>query len=219
MKHWERWRPLTGLLAAVGMFIGTLFVLDQPQDSDSNAKIVSYFAQHSHRVEGIIGFFVFLAGILLLLAFLATLRDRLATAEGGHGRLAALAYGGGVASAAIWIVAMLLARATSFTVSETSKFHVDPNTYRLLGDTAYWGWISATALAALVVWGTSAVALSTTVLPRWFGRLGVVTGVVQLFGIFFFPFFAWWIWLALASLLLVQRPRTATAARAIAPTT
>jgi len=217
MKLWERWRPLTGLLSALGMIVGTLFVLDQPQDTDSNTKIVSYFAQHSHRVEGVVGFFVFLAGVLLLLAFLATLRDRLAAAEGGHGGLAALAYGGGVASAAVWIVAMLLARATSFAVTETSKFHVDPNTYRMLGDTAYWGWVSATALAALVVWGTSAVALRTGVLPRWFGRVGIVVGVVQLFGIFFFPFFAWWIWLALASVLLVARPRLATAARGVAP--
>ena len=46
-----------------------MLVLNQPQDKDSNAKIVDYFANHSHRVHGLIGFFVFIAGLLFLLAF------------------------------------------------------------------------------------------------------------------------------------------------------
>lgn len=212
MKLWERLAPLTGLVSAACLVFATLLVLDQPQDSDSNAKIVAYFAQHSHRVQGIVGFFVFVAGILLLLAFLAALRDRLAAAEGGTGRLSALAYGAGVAAAAVWLVAMLLARADTFAASRSSKYQVDPNTYRMLVDTAYVGWVTAVIVCALVVWAASAVALRTGVLPRWFGWLGIALGVVQLFGVFFFPFVAWFIWLALASVLLVTRRDAAAAA-------
>src|SRR5207247_3004662 len=78
----DRWAPLAGVLSVVCSLVGVLFVLDQPQDKDSDAKIVTYFAQHSHQVRGVVGFFVFFAGILFLLAFLGSLRERLLAAEG-----------------------------------------------------------------------------------------------------------------------------------------
>src|SRR5947208_3125381 len=104
MKIWERWGPLTGVLSVICTVYGTLLVLGQPQDTDSNTMIVAYFASHAHRVQGIVGFFVFLAGI------------------------------------------------------------------------------------------------------------------TQLFGIFFFPFFVWWIWLAATAILLVVRPTTTRASLAIPAT-
>jgi len=207
---WDRWAPLTGLLSVACSFVGVMLVLDQPQDKDSDAKIVAYFAKHSHRVQGVVGFFVFLAGILLLLAFLAALRDRLLAAEGQPGRLSALAFGSGVASVPFWGVSMLLANAAGFASNETSSFHLDANTFRLFADTAYFAWVAAVIISSVVVWTTSAVALRTGLLPRWYARLGIAAGVVQLFGFFFFPFFVWWLWIIVTSLLLVSRRNAAT---------
>jgi hypothetical protein len=204
-KVWDRWAPLTGVLSVACSVVGTLMVLNQPQTKESDATIVAYFASHSHRAQGIAGFFVFLAGVLLLLVFLSSLRERLVDREGGSGRLGSLAFGAGIGAATLWVVSMLLANATTFSASE-GHFRVDPNTFRLLGDTAYYGWIAALAVGAVVVWATSAVALRTGVLPGWFAIVGVVAGVSMLFGYFFFPFFAWWIWVVLASVLLVRRP-------------
>src|SRR5204862_310729 len=82
-------------LSVACSLVGVMFVLNQPQDKDSNAKIVAYFADHAHRVNSIVGFFVFLAGIPLLLAFLAALRERLLAAEGQPGPVHALAFGAG----------------------------------------------------------------------------------------------------------------------------
>ena len=213
MKQLERWTPLAGVLSVVCTVVGTLMVLNQPQDKDSNASIVAYFAVHSHRVKGVAGFFVFLAGILLLLVFLTELRRRLLEHEGGTGRLSTLTFGAGVAAASLWTVSMLLTNSTMFaTGGPSTDFHVDPNTYRLLGDTGYYGWIAALAVGAVVVWATSALALRTSVLPRWFGYVGVVGGMSMLFGYFFFPFFFWWLWVAAASILLVARPRELTVA-------
>jgi hypothetical protein len=211
MKAWERWWPLTGVLAAACCVYGTLLVLDQPQDSDPDAKIVAYFASHSHRVEGFVGFFVFLAGILSFVVFLAALRERLHGAEGEPGRLSTLAFGAGVASAAVWVVSMIIVRADTIAAGQSSRFRVDPNAYRLLADSAYVGWVAATILGSLVVWATSAVALRTSLLPRWFAWLGVAVGVGQLFALFFIPFVAWWIWVAVTSVLLVRRRVQATA--------
>src|SRR5439155_11417854 len=111
---WDRWGPLTGLLSVACSFVGVMLVLNQPQDKDSDAKIAAYFARHSHQVQGVVGFFVFLVGILFLLAFLAALRERLIAAEGQPGRLCALVFGAGVASLPLWGVSMLLADAASF---------------------------------------------------------------------------------------------------------
>lgn len=218
LKIWERWEPLTGVLSVVCSVVGTMIVLGQPQDHDSDAKIVAYFASHSHRVQGVAGFFIFLVGVICLFAFLGTLRERLAAAEGRPGRLSTLGFGAGVASAVLWTVAMLVDHADVFAASTTSAFRVDANTYRLFADTAYFGWISATLVGAVLVWTTSAVALRTQVLPRWFGRVGILVGISQLFGIFFFPFFLWWLWLGAASILLVLRPAPARAPLAVPAT-
>ena len=118
---WERWAPLTGVISVACSLVGVMFVLDQPQTKDSNAKIAAYFADHSHRVQGAVGFFVFLAGVLFLLAFLGTLRERLLTAEGQPGRLSALAFGAGIASLPLWAISMLLANVVSFTASDSSS--------------------------------------------------------------------------------------------------
>jgi hypothetical protein len=209
---WERGAPLAGVISVACSLVGVLFVLNQPEAKDSNAKIVAYFADHSHRVQAAVGFFVFLAGTLFLLAFLGTLRERLLAAEGQSGRLSALAFGAGVAAVPLWGISMLLANAVSFTVSESSSFTVDPNTFRLLAVASYVSWVAALFVSSIVVWTTSAVALRTGVLPRWYAVAGIVIGVVQLFGLFLFPFVAWWLWIVVTSVLLVTR-------RGLAPAT
>src|SRR5205823_13862494 len=115
---WDRWAPLTGPLSVACSLVGVMLVLNQPQDKDSDAKIAAYFAGHSHRLHGVVGFFVFLAGILLLLGFLTSLRERLVAAEGQPGRLSTLAFGAGIASLPLWAVSMLLANAASFAANE-----------------------------------------------------------------------------------------------------
>jgi hypothetical protein len=202
---------LSGLLSVACLVVGTMMVLSQPQDKDSDAKIVAYFTDHSHRVKGMVGFFVFLAGILLLLMFLAALRDRLAAAEGRAGGATALVFGAGLVSVSLTATSMLLANGTLLAVTNTSKFQVEPNTFRLFADTAYATWVSGVMVAAFVVWGASAVALRTGLLPAWWGRLGIAIGVAQLFAFLFFPFFAWLIWIVGTSLLLTIRGATAPA--------
>jgi hypothetical protein len=202
---WDRWSPLTGALSVACSLVGVMIVLNLPQDSDSDAKIATYFDQHSHRAQGIVGFFVFLAGILLLLLFLGSLRERLLAAEGAAGRVTALVFGAGVASLPLWGISMLFATGPAFTAGHTSRFQLDPNTFRLFADMTYFAWVAAVAVSAVVVWGTSAVALRTGVLPRWYAQLGIAIGAAQLVAALFFPFFVWWVWLALTSVLLTTR--------------
>ena len=80
----------------------------------------------------------------------------------------------------------------------------------MLADTSYFAWVAALFLGSVVIWSTSAVALRTGVLPRWYGRVGILAGAVQLFGLFLFPFAVWWLWIVATAVLLVARRRAAT---------
>src|SRR5438105_2728073 len=108
MPRWERWTPLAGVVAVVGMVIGFGLITSSPSTNDSDDKITAYYASHSHQVKTLVSFFVFLAGLLILLVFFSALRARLVQAEGGLGRLGALAYGAGVASVVLWVGSIAL---------------------------------------------------------------------------------------------------------------
>jgi hypothetical protein len=205
MSRWERWNPLAGVVAVVGMVIGFGLVTSSPSTNDSDAKITAYYATHSHQVRSLVSFFVFLAALLILLVFFSALRSRLVEAEDGVGRLGALAYGAGIVSVVLWFASIALFAGPGLAANDTGKFQLDPNTFRLVSDTGYEFWVGAVIAGALVVWVTSAVALRTGLLPRWFGWLGIVVGIIQLFAIVFVPVFVYWGWLLLVSALLTLR--------------
>ena len=203
-SRWERWNPLAGVLAVVGMVVAFALLSSAPSTNDSDAKIATYFTTQAHQTRGIIGFFVFVAGVLFLLVFFSVLRGRLADAEGGSGRLAALAFGSGVASSVLFLGSIALFQGPALTTDDTGQFVLDPNTFRLVNDTAYEFWVAAVIVGALVVWTTSAVGLRTGLLPRWFCWLGVLVGVIQLAAIVFVPVFVYWGWILVAALLLLR---------------
>jgi hypothetical protein len=161
---------------------------------------------HSHQVKQILTFFVFMAGVLLFLGFLAALRGRLAAAEGPGGSLAGLVFGAGIASATLWSVAIALFTAPAFMTNDTSPGTLDPKTYRMIGDLGYEVWIAAVVVGAVVVLATSALTLRTGVLPRWFGWLGLLVGVILLLALFFVPAFVYWGWIVVAAALLTWLP-------------
>ncbi|MBA2561099.1 MAG: DUF4386 family protein [Propionibacteriales bacterium] len=202
---WERWGPLTGVLAIACWIVVFILVNNSPGSNDSDAKITAYYASHSHQVREITVFFVFTAGVLFLLGFLSALRSILVNAEGAPGRLTALAFGSGIASAVLWFLSVALFTAPAFAVNDTGKFTLDPNTYRLISDLGYEVWVGAVLVAAVLVWATSAIALRSGVLPKWFAWLGVLAGILQLLAIFFLPAFVFWGWVLLTSLFLVFR--------------
>ena len=164
-RMWERWGPSAGVLAVVCWIVTFIVGTNGPDTNSSDAKISAYYTSHSHQIRDIVGFFIFLAGILFLLGFLAALRSRLVVAEGTPGRLTALAFGSGVASAILFVIAFAMFTAAAFTANDTGKFHLDPNTFRLVNDLGYVVWVGAVIVAALLVWATSAIASGATCFP------------------------------------------------------
>jgi hypothetical protein len=211
LRWWERWGPAAGVVAVALMVISFVVAGSSPDTGDSDAKIASYLGDHSDQVRNIVGFFIFLAGILFLLVFFAALRSRLVEREAGLGRLGFFAFGAGVASAVFWAASVAVFVSPLVAANDTGKFNRDPDLYRLTQVLGYELWIAAVVVAALVVWATAAVALRTGFLPRWHAWVSALVGIICLFAIFFIPAFVFWGWIVVTAALLVWPRRAAVA--------
>ena len=207
------WTPTAGILAAVTFIFGLAATADSPDNSDSNAKIIAWYADHGHRIGIIIGAFILAFCGLFLLWFASGLRQRLRLAEGPEGRLANVALGGGVLLVALlWVGAAALAAIPAQQSFGGGPALSDADLGRFLpsvgfGSILLFGMFGAIAL----IDATSIVIMRTGVLPRWLGWLGFVCGVVLLFGVVFLPVIALPIWLIAASIVLYRQPVGATA--------
>ncbi len=202
---WERWAPASGAVSVILLVIAFLVAGSSPDPDDPETEIASYLASDSNQNQNFTAFFVFLAGVLFMLVFFSVLRSRLAAAEGPGGGLAPLAFGSGVASAVLWIGAVSFFVAPLAAADNRGALAAPADLYAFSSDAGYLLWVGAVVLGALVVWATSAVALRTGLLPRWFAWVGVVVGVICLFAIFFVPAFVYWAWILVASILLLRR--------------
>src|SRR4051812_26441203 len=208
MRWTDRWGPLTGVAGIALLVIGFFVAGSSPDTQGPDAKIVNYYTSNSHQSKNLIGWLITLVGILLLLAFVAALRSRLTAAEGGVGRFAAAAFAGGIASAIGLAAAFSMFVAPAVAADDTSRFHLDPNLYRLISDLGYEFWVLAGVGGALVVWSTMVVTFRTGVLPRWFGWLSAVVGLFALAAVVFLPMFVYLGWIVLVSILLTRAPTT-----------
>ena len=198
-----RWNPLAGVAAVVFMVVAMLIAGDTPDTQGSDAKITAYFASHSNQVKSMVGVILFAVGVMFLIVFFWVLRERL-------GRTGTLAFGAGVASAVLWLIAIVFFNGVAFAVNDTSRFTLTADMYRLLDDMGYAFWVAAVMTGAIVVWATSAAAVAA--FPRWFRRAGIGVGVILLFALFFFPAFLYAAWLLVASVLLARGERVSAAA-------
>ena len=216
MRWTDRWGPLTGVVGIALLVIGFLVAGSGPGTNDSDAKIASFYTSNSHQTRNIVAWLILLVVMIMLLSFVAAVRSRLTAAEGGVGRFAALAFAAGIVSVAALAMAISLFVAPAIASDDTSRFHLDPNTFRLINDFGYELWVISGVAGSLLAWSTMVVTFRTRVLPGWFGWLSAVVGVVALFTIFFIPVFVYWLWIVVLSILLVRAP-TAPATPAAPP--
>ena len=212
MTSLARWWPLTGV-AFVGLFIGGFAVIGDDVDTrDTDEKILAYYAKSGNQNKHIAGFFMVPAACLLFIWFLSLLRQRLGRREGGVGTLTALGYGAGIAATALWVVSDSLFASAAFAADDTDKFHLDPNTYRILQDSAYGVWFSGTTVAALTVTATAVVALRSGLLPKWIAWLSFPVALTMLVAFFFIPFLIMCGWiLVVAATFLLRKEEAAPA--------
>jgi len=127
--RFARYGAASGILAVlltVGGFVG--FILPNAPDLDApGTDWATYFTAHQSRIQ--VGVIVLGVGLFFFIWFLGSLRSALARAEGREGRLASIAFGGGIVA-----VASLLIAASAGAVAALRPEDLDPNTTRALND-------------------------------------------------------------------------------------
>ena len=215
------WTPVAGIAAALTFIVGLASAANSPDSDASNAKVLAWYAKHSHRVGVIVGAFVLMFFGLFLLWFASGLRERLRAAEGTDGRLANVAFGGAILCVAlVWAGAFALAAVPAGISFGGEPAVSNADVARFLPQMGFGSILVGGMFGAIaLIEATSIVTLRTGVLPRWLAYLGFVCGVALLFGALFLPIIALPIWLIAAGVVLLRGRPTgpAPAAPAAAP--
>lgn len=214
-QRWERYAPWTGVLAVVLWVVGFLILMSPgnvAQDA-SPEQVLDYHQRNGGPV--IAGSFIFMLGVLSFVWFLGSLASSLRVAEAGAGRVASIAFGGGLGMAVCALllpsggVYVALAAGTMSAASADALRHL-PGVF----------YIGVELFAAVLVGATGLVALRTAVLPRWLAWVSLLLGLVLLI-----PPIGWVgvllgvpLWTLTVSLLLIRAAGTSGPEAAALPT-
>jgi hypothetical protein len=204
---WERWTPLTGVLA-VALWLAGIAIWQSAIDDGNPATLLHSYREHENSI--LAGGWLWLLGTFAFAWFLGSLRVRLAGAEGEARRLTGIAFAGGVAMIVFGFAMpgpdMAAAIADGADLSEPSAEAI-----RVIGDVIF---IGAEMSAAVLIAATGIHILRTRVLHRgvaWFSLVVALLLVILPIGwaalLFGVP-----LWVILVSVLLWRR-----GAQAIAP--
>jgi hypothetical protein len=126
--RYARYGAASGIIAIVLILIGySVATQDIPDVSASADDWASYYSANQNQIQT--GLTLVGVGLFFYIWFLGSVRSALALAEGGNGRLASVAYGGGLISAAFFVVAVSATAAAAFRPDE-----IDPTITRALSD-------------------------------------------------------------------------------------
>lgn len=210
--RWERWGAASGFGALLVGAAAAVFERGPVRASDPVGEIAGYFADNraALRAQGLL----FVIGAGFLLWFLGSLRGFLIRAEGGAGRLSTVAFGAGVASTVITMVAL----AFQIGLAATPGGEVAP---ALVATMDAMFTVANLPLAVMLV-AVAVVSFRTGAFPAWLGWLSLVAAAGQLVPLsglvvdggglgadgwlaLYVPYPLYVVWLASATTALVRR--------------
>jgi len=200
--------PASGIVYAVLVVVGTILLVQESIDEDTDEQIRSYYADSGNRDTETVGFFLVAVGVLFFLWFISVLRSRLSSAEPEAKSLSSLAFGAGSTAAALLIGAAVFLAGTSWAVEIDNDFVVDPNQARFAVTTGYVLLMGAVLVNCVVVMATSVLALRTAVLPNWLGWVGFAAVVLAIVEVFLLPVFIIPVWVVVVSVVLMAGTST-----------
>jgi hypothetical protein len=212
-RQLERWAPLGGIIFVVLMVVGTAFVADVPDPDAPQQQLATYLADSSNHTRNIMGAYMWVLGALAFLWFVTRLRSVLRGAEGGTGALSNLVFGAGVVYSALMIASGVVFAAVAYAVELRGATVSDPDFVKVLPQMAWMILLLGAGFAGLLlVLATSILSFQTGVLPRWLAWLGIVAAIALLFDVLYVNIVPLLIWVLAASIVLLMRRDTATAA-------
>jgi hypothetical protein len=170
----------------------------------SDREILDHYADSGNRAKEAVAFFLIAAAALAFVLFAGALRSLIREAEQETGMLAAVAWAGGTACAALLLAGNAVSRATAFAAMD-DEFELDPNTRRLFEDAGLLLLASGTLAAILLVGAVSLAALRHGLLPRWLGWAGFPAAALLPLAIAFVGFLVLALWVIAVSAALAFR--------------
>jgi hypothetical protein len=172
----ERYGAATGILFVILVVIGFAITPKPPAADAAPAEVLGYVSDHANALHAVQ--LIFGAAGFLFIWFLGSLRSALGAAEGGQGRLATTAYGGGLVGVATLMV--------GFALQATATLHPvtnDPDLTRALIDASLM--VPAVGAPAVVVFfvGNGISILRTGYLSSWVGHMAFVAAIFNALGI------------------------------------
>lgn len=214
------WSSLGGIAFTVLAVIGAIFLYDGPQAS-SPAKMTAWYSSSANRTHVNIGWVLAGLAFLCLIWFVASVRERVATAERaaapGGSFLATLVAIGGTVFVAAGICQIGIADGIKAMSDDTYQHQVYGGLVHAAGDASYVILAGSGVAMASMIFAIALAIFSFGLLPRWVGWFGVVAGVAAIFSLFFFTMLVWLLWIAVVSVMLYRRaPASVTAGKALA---
>ena len=210
-----RWAGLGGIAYVVLFVVGGILAFGGQPDLDAPpSEVIDYFGDSGHRDKIGFGWALIVLGVFFFLWFLAALRQALRRID-ADGFLTNLATLGGAVYAALTLAGVSLGAAIKTMSDDTYQDRVFPELIHAADDASYVMHASGGVGAAAMMIGASLLAMRAGVVPRWLGVVGVVSGILAIFSIMFFPQFLIALWLVVAGVALFRAgPRAAPVAGA-----
>jgi hypothetical protein len=200
--RWERFAPLSGIVAVVLWVIGTIVAESTDiSEKDTGLEVLAVFRDDTNTI--IAGGLIFAFGVVFFIWFLGSLRARLWHAEGGLGRLTAIAYGSGMLAALC-----LLFQVAPFVQGAFDEEDLGPGAAQSLQviSEAFFGGTEITLIPMFLAVGL--LTLRTRVFPVWLGWVSLVIALVLVIipigwagVVFLFP-----LWTIVTSVMLFIKP-------------
>ena len=200
---WERLAAGTGLVSVV-LFIVSFSVNPVSDALGDEASVVAEKLL-ANQARALVSASAGVLAALALVWFAGSLRSTLRQAEGGTGRLSAVAFAGGVMAGVTGLTASALLR----TAAEFVRRQDDSEGARMALSLAESTMGVASAFAmALLMGATFVIALRHGAIPRWLawvGAVGAVLALVPQYPIFVVGFLIALFWVAALSIVLIRQ--------------
>jgi hypothetical protein len=170
---WERWAATSGIAALA--FGAAAVALERPWPSTSApAEFPTFLADNRAAILAQSMLFLISAGLFMW--FLGSLRSFLMQAEGGTGRLSAVAFGAGMIGYGLNVVG----QAPQITLTLPSRAGMPPEVAAVLTDLGYVMLIVANVPLAVMFAAVAVVSVRARAFPAWLGWLAGVAAAAAL---------------------------------------
>lgn len=170
--NWERVAACSGFLFVI-LFVVAFVVPGEPPDpGDSRASWLTYTLDKTKELK--VSAILFGLAFIVFLWFLGSLASALRT--GGEQRLAAVAFGGGVATVAVAYVSTAFQAAMAWRIAAD-----EPTLVRAFADIQYTLMTLVSFAVAVFIFATAVASWRARIFPTWYGAASAMVALALVF--------------------------------------